>query len=266
MDSFYRKLRKIQTKERNNAALSRVGSDFYSNIYLYIQELREVAKKHPLSDKAQILRDTQRIAMEIADRREYKIMTHATLNMQGSYSLFQEKPEFQLKDTTPLNLTKEEENLYYSIIEQLKKHRSNVGSSIDIQKEDNWHTEQQKETTPTKTPVKESKVTHQPEFTTEDPSAKEAEKEFKSIMNNIKGAKIINPQATTQETETNTNNNIKTEMSTILIFDKLPSIMGIDGKPYGPFHQQDIITLPTPNANLLIKNRKARQIKIKNQK
>lgn len=261
MDSFYRKLRKIQTKERNNAALARVGSDFYSNIYLYIQELREVVEKDPFSDKAQILRDTQRIAMEIADRREYKIMTHATLNMQGSYSLFHEKPEFQLKDTTPLNLTNEEENLYYSIIKQLKKHRANVGSSIDLQKEDNWHTEQQKQNTPPKTPVKQSKVTRQPEFTTEDPSAKEAEKEFQAIMGNIKGAKIINPQTTTQETNIPTNT--KTEMSTILIFDKLPSIMGIDGKPYGPFHQQDIITLPTPNANLLIKNRKARQIKIK---
>ena len=42
----------------------------------------------------------------------------------------------------------------------------------------------------------------------------------------------------------------------LMILDELPSIMGVDNKVYGPLSPQDIITMPQPNARILIKNQK----------
>lgn len=54
----------------------------------------------------------------------------------------------------------------------------------------------------------------------------------------------------------------ESEIVTILVLDDIDSIMGIDEKVYGPFRPQDIITLPKINANIFVKNRKARFVKI----
>jgi len=54
----------------------------------------------------------------------------------------------------------------------------------------------------------------------------------------------------------------ESEIVTILVLDDIGSIMGIDEKVYGPFRSQDIVTLPKINANIFVKNRKARFVKI----
>lgn len=54
----------------------------------------------------------------------------------------------------------------------------------------------------------------------------------------------------------------ESEIVTILVLDEVDSIMGIDEKVYGPFRSQDIVTLPKINANIFVKNRKARFVKI----
>ena len=48
----------------------------------------------------------------------------------------------------------------------------------------------------------------------------------------------------------------------LLVLDKIDSIVGIDEKVYGPFRPQDIVLLPKINANIFVKNRKARFVKI----
>lgn len=54
----------------------------------------------------------------------------------------------------------------------------------------------------------------------------------------------------------------ESEIVTILVLDEIDSIMGIDEKVYGPFRSQDIVMLPKINANIFVKNRKARFVKI----
>ena len=54
----------------------------------------------------------------------------------------------------------------------------------------------------------------------------------------------------------------ESEIVTILVLDDVGSIVGIDEKVYGPFRSQDIVTLPKINANIFVKNRKARFVKI----
>lgn len=50
----------------------------------------------------------------------------------------------------------------------------------------------------------------------------------------------------------------KTE--TLMIFYKLPPIVCVDENVYGPVSPQDIVTIPEPNARILIKNSKCRSI------
>ena len=53
-----------------------------------------------------------------------------------------------------------------------------------------------------------------------------------------------------------------TELVTMLVFDDVDAIVGVDEKVYGPFRPQDIVTLPLINAKIFFKNRKGRQVKI----
>ena len=54
----------------------------------------------------------------------------------------------------------------------------------------------------------------------------------------------------------------ETELVTMLVFDEVGAIVGVDEKTYGPFRPQDIVTLPLVNAKIFFKNRKGRQVKI----
>ena len=126
MDQFYQELRKIQKKERNNATLARVEDDFYTRIHVYLDELRQEAIRDPFSNVHGMLKEAQIIATEICERREHKITDAAVVNIHRSYHLFTGKPQFDLVDTTPLNLTPEEEKFYFSLIDNLKNHRHNI--------------------------------------------------------------------------------------------------------------------------------------------
>ena len=53
-----------------------------------------------------------------------------------------------------------------------------------------------------------------------------------------------------------------TELVTMLVFDDVGAIVGVDEKVYGPFRPQDIVTLPLVNAKIFFKNRKGRKVKI----
>ena len=48
----------------------------------------------------------------------------------------------------------------------------------------------------------------------------------------------------------------KSNTKTLMILDELPSIIGVDKNVYGPVSPQDLITIPEPNAKILVKNNK----------
>ena len=52
------------------------------------------------------------------------------------------------------------------------------------------------------------------------------------------------------------------ELVTMLVFDDVDSIVGVDERVYGPFRQQDLVVLPKINAKIFVKNHKARFVKI----
>ena len=291
MDQFFQQLRKIQKKERSNGTLARVEESFYKDIHKYLDELRTHIGNDPFAAEQYLLKDTQRIATEICERREHKITDAAVVNIHRSYHLFAGKPQFDLIDTTPLNLTPEEEKFYFSLIDTLTNHRKSISLEKLAADED----------TPseTKAPVKEvpkpqtttldsSQATtlDKPQETSPKPQTTSKDDEVLNRIDEISKAKIITDEKVEpiekQIQDTKPRDELSeltrdrdefvdlesrkiakdSELVTMLVFDDVDSIMGVDEKVYGPFRPQDLVVLPKINAKIFVKNHKARFVKI----
>ena len=95
--------------------------------------------------------------------------------------------------------------------------------------------------------------------------SKEEEKFLKKIVDIIKSHRENILDKTLKgkiEDEKESKEEKKTEIPTITvrILKDLPPIVGIDGKIYGEFKVEDIVTLPKPNAEVLIKQGVAQRI------
>lgn len=283
MDQFYQELRKIQKKERNNSTLARVDEDFYARIHEYLDELRKEAIRDPFSNIHGMLKEAQIIATEICERREHKITDAAVVNIHRSYHLFTGEPKFDLIDTTPLNLTPEEEKFYFSLLDTLKNHRGNI--SLEKLSDDDEPNETQTNTlvpkpNDVKPPVvdlkqddehKDEVLNRLDEIARAKPIKKEPPKpkvEPKPTQVKKDSEKNIeeNPNSFDEQDEFYDLESKKlakdTELVTMLVFDEINPIVGVDEKIYGPFRPQDLVTLPLINAKVFFKNRKGRQVKI----
>lgn len=278
MDQFFQQLRKIQKKERSNGTLARVEDSFYKDIHKYLDELRTHIGNDPFAAEQYLLKDTQRIATEICERREHKITDAAVVNIHRSYHLFAGKPQFDLIDTTPLNLTPEEEKFYFSLIDTLTNHRKSI-SLEKLSSDDDTPSE-------TDVPVKE---TPKPPVNTLDDEVKSSRDD--AVLNRIdeiSKAKVITDEKPEPIEKQIQKSNIKpakveddiselarddddefvdlesrkiakdSELVTMLVFDDVDSIVGVDERIYGPFRPQDLVVLPKINAKIFVKNHKAR--------
>jgi DNA replication factor GINS len=297
VDQFYQELRGIQKKERNNATLARVEENFYDQLQEYVDVLKQEAMSDPFSKAPAILKQAQIIATDICQRREKKITEAAVLNIHRSYHLFTGRPQFDLVDTTPLNLTPEEEKFYYSLIDALKNHRDNISleklSDDDNESVDNRIIRPKKPQSTTLTPVEKEDddvLGGLDEIKKEEPIAedvqKPAEKEIikpketviekppKKIESSVKVQHRNEPVGSIEDNPNAFDNQDEfydfesksvakdTELVTMLVFDEIGAIVGVDEKVYGPFRPQDIVTLPLVNAKIFFKNRKGRKVKI----
>ena len=176
-------------------------------------------------------------------------------------------------DTTPLNLTPEEEKFYFSLIDTLRTHRGNISleklSDEDDEEISDGQIIKPKETQantlipeePIETEVPVSKTASKPvseKKAEPEPVSKSAPK----VQTNLED----NPNAFDENEEFYDLESKKiakdTELVTMLVFDEVDQIIGVDEKIYGPFRPQDLVTLPLVNAKVFFKNRKGRQVKI----
>lgn len=275
MEEFYQLLRKVQKKERNNGTLTRVDETFYTDMHEYMDLLKQEAISDPFSKAPAMLKEAQIVATEICQRRETKIANSAVLNIHRSYHLFTGKPKFDLVDTTPLNLTPEEEQFYYSLIDTLKNHRVNI-SLEKLSDDDETPIKpiiKPKETQKTTlTPIEEEPKVEKTPNVAVAPEVEEMPKDVKKpiIKPHVQEKPISdiedNPNAIDNQDEFYDFESQKlakdTELVTMLVFDEIGAIVGVDEKVYGPFRPQDMVTMPLVNAKIFFKNRKGRQVKI----
>ncbi|MGA2676482.1 MAG: hypothetical protein ACLQG5_05680 [Methanobacterium sp.] len=286
MDEFFQKLREIQKKERNLSGLAPVGENFYSDVFKYFNRLMRKIDNNPFSFESYLLRDAQRIIAEICERREHKISNSAVMNVQRSYQLFKElKPTSTSPMKVPRNCTPEEEKLYQALVTSLVTHRENMRDSLKFysaQSPINKKFDNPAETV--KKPIVNSsaelshikaddKLNSDVEESTlgniykkfgNEPSQKPSS-EYLDPSKSIEGLKSshdynIDKNNVKENTRLKNINNQKAPAEVLMILEELPTIMGVDKKIYGPFSPQDIITMPQPNAQILIKNRKGKFI------
>ncbi|WP_405285339.1 hypothetical protein [Methanobrevibacter sp.] len=284
MDKFYQELRQIQKKERNNGTLARVEETFYTDLHEYLDSLRKQAIEDPFSNVHGILKNAQMIATDICERREKKITESAVVNIHRSYHLFTGKPQFDLVDTTPLNLTPEEERFYYSVIETLKNHRGNISLEKLSDEDDELNQEETQNTTltpPSKSPENDEVLNRLDEISKAKPIVEEKPKPIEKQIADSKQPSVADakPEVPAPKPSIEDNPNASDEVEefydfesqklakdmelvTMLVFDDVDSIVGVDEKVYGPFRPQDLVTLPMINAKIFFKNRKGRQVKI----
>jgi DNA replication factor GINS len=76
---------------------------------------------------------------------------------------------------------------------------------------------------------------------------------------NIEFTSSVSKEPTDKATSIGSNKGKSSEKShikTLMILEELPSIIGVDKNVYGPVSPQDLITIPEPNAKILVKNNK----------
>ena len=266
---FYQLLRKIQKKERNNGTLSRVEETFYTDIHEYVDDLKREAINDPFSKAPAILKEVQIIATEICQRRETKITNSAVLNIHRSYHLFTGKPQFDLVDTTPLNLTPEEEKFYFSVIDTLRNHRSNISlETLADEEEERTETpliQHKKVQTSTISPPKEEApkddvLERLDEISNAKPIVDEKREPIEKQISKSKPKPVQsksiedNPNAfdeSEQYFDVDSQRISKdTNLVTMLVFDEVGPIVGVDEKVYGPFRPQDLVIMPNINAKI----------------
>ena len=280
LDEFFQRLREIQKKERSTSGLANVGDNFYKDVHNYLNNLIMKIGNNPFSFESYLLRDARRIATEIGERREYKITNSALMNIHRSYRIFDEKSEksdINSPALPPSNLTPEEEDLYYSLVKSFSKYRQGMkspltqfkaekakvelksevsdtqGASLQLTKE-NLGTGKVKKAIPigieqdiASFQAYESPGFEAPEMELPVDPEMEPEMNLKIIEKEI--PKVVEDQK--DQTD---------PVKTLMVLEELPSIMGIDKKVYGPLSPQDIITMPEPNARIIIKNNKGKFI------
>jgi DNA replication factor GINS len=311
------------------------------------------------------------------------------MNIHRSYHLFTGKPQFNFLDSTPLNLTSEEEKFYFSIIDTLKIHRERISADvineiesnsfnqgnnlvnddekindnikinnnvksrpknfkssnledIKLNKEKNLQDNNLKDNlkedkvlnriedikkskiiknekkenitkqianskTNSKNPNLNSDNNNSDDINSDDVNNNNFNSDTNSKNNHINNEKPLNKKTSknflpenkhsnlstknipsndknSKKTSKNPNNqfidleneeeiylnkskrklkiNDKIINETILLFEDMPSIMGVDTKVYGPFRGQDVAVLPVLNADIIVKNKKGRYLKI----
>jgi len=328
LDEFFQNLREIQKKERSLSSLSPVGADFYQQISSYFNRLMEKIDNNPFSFESYLLRDAQRIVVEICERREYKITNSAVMNAQRSHHLFKNSRE-DGGLRIPSNSTPEEQKLYMEIYRSLTVYREemrsplisythkkeiklsssnspkrtskpvenevkvvNTGVNQNNNLDEGERVQSSNEISISKEKINSSLKTNPtvdeipPEIQDEiykqfgrEPSKQGSQKSSTVSSEETKARNLKESPNTPddfknefKESQVHSEDNVPSEalkdnsslhkMSTeiLMILDELPSIMGVDSKVYGPFHPGDIITMPEPNARILIKNHKGKSI------
>jgi DNA replication factor GINS len=202
--------------------------------------------------------------------------------------------------TVPINSTPEEEGLYLELVDSLIKYRGKLTAPLMsyIQKNQGNHGENSIKKTVRGTgkplkpldidgllsdvqadsmmeingdPVPKEKGFEDQIFERfgSEPSRKDNGK--KTNIEGDKGQLKDEKVSKTSETEINheisegfkatgNSNPVDSSNRILMILDELPSIVGVDKNVYGPIAPQDLITMPEPNARILVKNKKGKFI------
>jgi DNA replication initiation complex subunit (GINS family) len=219
-------LREIQRREKMSPYLQELGKDFYKELRAYVSEVH--SKYLEESRRG----DISKLSMALGELENIKAMVSDIYETREkkivNNALYYIKSEEEMGIE---NLTLEEENMLRKIIDIVREQRSSVLEKIIGEASYSSPTE-----------VSKSK-------------AKEDNgKENHKISEQQQAATVKVEERTTHK------------KTTIRLLKDLPSIIGIDGEIYGSFKREDVVTLPEPNARVLINQGAAEYVNVPEEK
>jgi len=230
----YETFRKFQRYERDNKQLQKLPEDFYQSCAEWMKRKEKIYEetKDPMIIKE--IENVMTIIKDILDRRERKLLLLAMHSVRGN--------------AVPQNLLPFEAKHFDIIVEHLREMREGILSQIKgtgEEKSGEEKKEEPKEEEPeekTEDIKKEEKVVEkeaEEETKKEEEVAEELKKDEKlPKIKQIDGFKLVR------------------------ILDEIPQFLGTDGRIYGPFKPEDLVTLEEKVADLIINKNKAEPVNI----
>lgn len=112
----YEFIREISREEQTSSTLSKLPANFTEKVREYLKQKEKLLGTKKDKQISQEIENTKRLLESIFNRRETKILNHAIITSRT--------------DIPPENLTKEEQELFESIVEQLKQRKQKVLSLL----------------------------------------------------------------------------------------------------------------------------------------
>lgn len=217
---IYEDLRKYQRMERNNSKLTEVDDNFYSDLSLFIDELKRKYEMTNSQQDLKALENTLRVSRDIFERREQKILMKSLRCIKSD-------------EIAEDNIVQMEDQLFKNLKRALQSNRRIfegvlVGNSV--LKTSNSEPEPEK--------ILEEKIeaVSEPLQTSETPAEKPSpESMIETDGKSSKGEDL---------------NNVL-----VRILKKVPKFVSSNLKEYGPFDTNEIKKLPNNEAELLSKKK-----------
>lgn len=217
---IYEDLRKYQRMERNNSKLTEVDDNFYSDLSLFIDELKRKYEMTNSQQDLKALENTLRVSRDIFERREQKILMKSLRCIKSD-------------EIAEDNIVQMEDQLFKNLKRALQSNRRIfegvlVGNSV--LKTSNSEPEPEK--------ILEEKIeaVSEPLQTSETPAEKPSPES------------IVETDGKSSEGE---------DLNNVLvrILKKVPKFVSSNLKEYGPFDTNEIKKLPNNEAELLSKKK-----------
>lgn len=113
----FEKIRQIQRKEREETSLYPLEEDFYPSTARHVAMSRKEYEKNPGTEKLREIENFSRLAKDVFDKREQKIIMKSLRAARGS----------KRKDE---NMTPEEKKLFNALVQDITKHRKFFEDSL----------------------------------------------------------------------------------------------------------------------------------------
>ncbi len=232
----YETLFELLRIERSRNELQRLPVSFYEDVQTFLSQERSSIASSQLDDekrKKEIsLKTVMKILHEFYDRRERKI-AHLALSKSKTPSVL----------IDPAHFLPPEKKMYDSLLSLLNSSRANFKSSMDGEEKKANNL------------VVEPEAKEQVSASEEKPAAEEKKIE----TTEEKSKEEVKTQVNTPELKEEENQD---SLKLIRFIRPFPSFLGLDLESYGPYEEHDVANLPVPIAELLIRKKRAQEIRV----
>ena len=277
----YETLFEFAQREKSREELQNLGNTFYEDVLHYIQEkvkilqedkgtLDNFSEEEKEKTRSQ-LDNIKRILTQLYERREKKIINMAIHKSREPATLVDESVMLEHESEMYAQFTNLLDKYRKEKLVSLLSAKPTEQPSVEKTQEPTLSQEQELETQENTFAQEEEKPTEQPESIEKDPEEAQSSEEEKPVQKSQESQKTQEPtqtesnsEQTEQKKEPETTEEPQEaqekETKRIKFIHYVPKFLGREMEVYGPFEPEDIATIPTELANILIEKGRAERI------